>query len=75
MSFEHLREGDVVTRMLGGQVPMPLHVSKVDDTLIHCGPWTFDRKTGAEVDHDLGWGPAYGRTGSYLVPPENGRKG
>lgn len=26
--------------------------------------WKFDRKTGAEIDDDLGWSPA--RTGTYL---------
>ena len=72
MSFEQIREGDLVTRLLGGTVPMRLRVAKVDDKLIYCGgtdesAWMFDRETGAEVDHDLGWGPAYGRTGSFLV--------
>lgn len=30
------------------------------------GGWTFDRKTGVEVDHDLKWGPEYGASGTYL---------
>jgi hypothetical protein len=29
--------------------------------------WTFDRRTGTEIDVDLHWGPSYGVTGSYLV--------
>jgi hypothetical protein len=58
--------------MLAGQVPLLLRVSSVDDELIHCGGepgvgWSFDRVTGAEVDEELGWGPRYGITGSYLV--------
>jgi hypothetical protein len=50
---------------------MELIVTEVDDQLIYCGPkgtgWTFDRLTGAEVDHDLRWGPMYGITGTFLV--------
>jgi len=66
--FRDVVAGDTVTRILGGY-PMLLRVTSVDEHLIHCGPsgWTFDRLTGAEVDDDLGWGPAYGITGSYLV--------
>lgn len=74
MNFDHVRAGDIVTRMLAGTIPMNLRVAKVDDTLIYCGgesAWTFDRKTGIEVDHDLGWGPQYGVTGSYLVSVES----
>lgn len=73
-AFTHLKAGDKVTRMLAGTVPMRMKVLKIDDTLIHCGAvnsgisgWTFDRATGAEVDEDLHWGPAYGITGSFLV--------
>ena len=58
--------GDIVTRRLAGVVPMQLRVTSVDDTLLYCGPWTFDRDTGAEVDEDLGWGPTPG-TGSMIV--------
>ena len=63
-SFEHVKVGDVVTRMLAG-TPMKLNVVGVTETLIDCG-WKFDRKTGMEVDEDLGWGPEFGITGSYL---------
>ena len=69
-TFEYVKPGDVVTRILGG-APMQLEVTSVDDTLIHCGDpgvgWSFDRITGAEVDDELGWGPQYRMTGSYLV--------
>jgi hypothetical protein len=65
--FYDIKPGDTVIRILGGVLPMPLEVTAVDETLIHCGSWTFDRETGAEVDHGLGWGPQYGVTGTYLV--------
>jgi hypothetical protein len=65
--FFDIKPGDTVIRILGGVLPMPLEVTEVDEMLIHCGPWTFDRETGAEVDHTLGWGPEYGLTGTYLV--------
>jgi hypothetical protein len=35
------------------------------------GGWTFDRKTGAEEDHEIGWGVKFGHTGSYLVEAKN----
>lgn len=63
--------GDIVVRMLAG-APMPLTVTAADDERIYCGGsggWTFDRATGVEVDDELGWGPAYGITGSFLLPP------
>lgn len=75
--------GDRVTRVFGAGVTMPMVVVKVAGGLITCnaleggspvlGPgaelWTFDAETGAEIDHDLRWGPQYGRTGTYLVRP------
>jgi hypothetical protein len=67
--FEHLKPGDTVTRMLGGVVPM---VMVVERNVIHCGGgWTFDAATGAEIDEELGWGPAPGITGSYLIGGKN----
>jgi hypothetical protein len=59
--------GDEVTRMLAGEIPQALKITGVTDTLIICGPWTFDRATGAEVDDDLGWGPPPKMTGSYII--------
>jgi hypothetical protein len=44
--------GDLVERNMLG-IKMGLRVSHVDAQLVHCGPWTFDRETGAEVDEDL----------------------
>ena len=78
MSFTHLKTGDKVTRMLAGTIPMQMIVKEVTPELLVCdvdvepspvtdgGYWTFDRLTGAEVDEELGWGPATGVTGSVL---------
>lgn len=77
MKFEHVKVGDIVTRMLSGVVPMKMEVVDVSDDLITCAVqgqewsyqpgqgWTFDRATGAEIDEELGWG--INGTGSYLV--------
>ena len=66
--------GDNVFRWLAGiEVPMPLIVTEVTDERIICGPWEFDRITGAEIDELLGWGPK--STGSCIglasPSPEN----
>jgi hypothetical protein len=70
-----LQAGDHVCRLLGGEVPMELTVREIKGDLLVCGRegfvWTFDRATGAEVDEEIGWGPRFGRTGSFLVPPEH----
>lgn len=67
-SFEDVKPGDVVTRLLAGQIPMKLTVSEVtDERIITGGGWEFDRKTGVEEDAYLGWGVSFGVTGSYLV--------
>jgi hypothetical protein len=58
INFEKLltiKPGDVVTRLLGGQVPMNVNVTAVTDDKIICGTWVFDRETGMEIDEQLGW--------------------
>ena len=70
-SLREVRVGDTVTRLLAGSIPMKLVVSDVDEHLIYCGGpggWKFDRDSGVEVDEELGWGPQFGITGSYLIP-------
>jgi len=69
---KEIKIGDYVTRNLAG-IKMQLRVTDLTDNLIVCGGtaashngWWFDRKTGAEVDAELGWGPVSGVTGSYL---------
>lgn len=72
--LDQVRVGDVGLRYFGeGFGPMRLRMTEVADELISCGGghgWTFDRATGAEIDDELGWGPAYGITGSYLAGVE-----
>jgi hypothetical protein len=76
--FRHLKPGDKVTRLLGGEVTMAMQVTSVDEEVLVCaavrpdgrlfhGHWQFDRETGAEEDHEIGWGKKFGVTGSYLV--------
>lgn len=58
--------GDTVFRFLGAiGAPLPLRVSAVTEEQIICGDWQFDKRTGAEIDEFLGWGPAL--TGSYVL--------
>lgn len=64
---KELKVGDEVTRMLAGVLPMKLHITKIENGLIHCGDWTFDEKTGVEEDQELGWGIRFGHSGSFLL--------
>jgi hypothetical protein len=65
--WSEVKVGDLVTRMFGGVPALELTVTEVADDLIHCGPWTFRKDNGGEVDEDLGW-DGVTRTGSVLVP-------
>ena len=65
MKLEGIAVGDEVIRLLGGEIPMPLKVDKVTDALVVCGPWEFDKITGAEIDEELGWG--VNGTGSFII--------
>lgn len=47
-----IQPGDVIERMLAFSIPVYLKVQKVNDKIIDAG-WTFDRKTGLEMDEDL----------------------
>jgi hypothetical protein len=66
VSLSDIKAGDRVTRMLGGEIPMKLTVTEVTLQVIFCWPWMFDRRTGAEIDEDLDWGPPPKRTGSFI---------
>ena len=59
--------GDTVFRYFADDLgtPMALHVTAVSEDRIICGEWQFDKRTGAEIDEFLGWGPAL--TGSYIL--------
>lgn len=62
-----MKIGDKITRMLAGEIPHELTITDIKDGLIHTGGgWTFDLETGIEVDEELGWGPKYGKSGSFL---------
>lgn len=47
--YQAIKVGDVVERMLAFKIPMYLVVQEVTEDIIDCG-WTFNRKTGVEVD-------------------------
>jgi len=72
-TLEELALGDPVIRWVGGRdgVPMRLTVSRITDERIVCGPWEFDRASGAEIDEFLGWGPPPLLTGSFIEPSED----
>lgn len=67
VSLKDVKVGDTLVRMLGGTVPMTLAVTNVGDDYVHCGPYMFERATGAEYDPDLGWGSEFGATGSFIA--------
>ncbi len=60
--LQQIAPGDRVTRIICG-IPMTLLVSSVDE-FIHCGPWKFSRRNGAEIDEDLDFNEKI--TGSFL---------
>lgn len=72
ISLLDVKADDQVGREYGtpdakGERPvMWLTVTEVTESRIFCNRWEFDRETGAEVDHELGWGPEYGKSGSFL---------
>lgn len=64
--------GMIVTRWLAGVVQQDMKITAVTDEIITCDEmWTFDRKTGAEIDEDLGWGPPPRSTGSFITEKED----
>lgn len=68
--FADLQVGDEVVRVLANSYRMRLKITAVTETTLACGDWIFDKKTGAEIDDQLEWGPAYGKSGSYLDQKE-----
>jgi len=63
----NIKVGEKVTRCLGGINGVKLHiiVTRVTNDKIYCGPWKFDKLTGAELDKDLGWTAT--RAGSCIL--------
>ena len=65
-SLNDVAVGDAVFRFIGDfNTPIALQVTAVTEDRIICGEWQFDKRTGAEIDELIGWGPAL--TGSYVV--------
>lgn len=71
--FTELKAGDHFMRRMGHDGPtMKMEVLRIDDVLIHAravggpGGYTFDRETGVEEDHELGWGVQFKRTGTFI---------
>jgi len=62
--LDKIQVGDTVTRLLAGEIPMPLKVTGVTEDRIYCGPWEFSRKNGAEIDEEMGWDEQ--NTGSFI---------
>ncbi len=65
-----MKIGDTVTRIIAGDLNMPLKITAITPTLIYCGPWSFCRFTGAEIDAELNWGPPPLMTGSRIQLPK-----
>lgn len=71
------KPGDVLTRYLSSaRIPHLVRVVEVDERFIYCSPgeyepwpkekcWRFDKRSGAEVDEELGW-DGVRVTGSFL---------
>ena len=57
--LENAQVGDTAHRMLAGVVPMDLRITELTDKLIICGPWAFNRLTGAEIDEELSISPSH----------------
>lgn len=62
--MDNIKVGDELIRNMDG-IMIPIKITKITEDKIYCGPWKFDKRTGAEIDKDLNWGPQV--TGSYLV--------
>jgi hypothetical protein len=70
--FDEVKPGDKLTRCLAGKIFISVMVDKVENGIINIdGGWTFDQATGMEIDEDLGFGPKFGITGSYLLDDRN----
>lgn len=68
-TFDNIKVGDKVLRKIGKNGPESIMtVTQIKKNKIICNKaWSFDKKTGAEIDKDLRWGPPPLITGSYLV--------
>lgn len=64
--FTNIKVGDTVIRLLAESIRMELAVTAITDNRIICGPWTFDRSTGGEIDEELEW-DGVTHSGSRLI--------
>ena len=68
IAMTDVKVGDKVGRQTSEDAtPMWLTVTEVTEDAIFCNRWEFDRITGAEIDHDLQWGPKYGKSGAFIM--------
>lgn len=75
VDLSDVKVGDRMIRLLGGVVPVEVIVGIVNETTFKVGSadgvisvedgWTFSKKTGAEIDEDLGW-DGETHTGSFI---------
>jgi hypothetical protein len=69
----NVKVGDLVVRYLSSELlEQELRVTRVDDARIYCGPYTFSRRNGIEIDEDPGWDPrdeVFARSASFIRPP------
>ncbi len=57
--------GDSIIRYITSEkIPMELKITEITEDKIICDDWKFDRKTGAEIDEELGWNEYF--SGSYM---------
>lgn len=77
------KKGDLIIRSLGGAPMNLIIAKVQDGIITAIPPiedgnpfasmvtedegWTFDQKTGMEIDDRFGWGPSTGVTGSYIT--------
>jgi len=58
--------GSIAIRWLGGCCLMEVQVTAVTPETIHCGPFSFSRRTAAELEPALGWNE--NASGSWIRP-------
>lgn len=67
VKFANVKIGDVLTREIANIIRVDVKVTGVTDQHVICGEWIFDKETGMEEDPEIGWGKAFGITGSLLM--------
>jgi hypothetical protein len=68
----NVKVGDLVVRYLSSDlIEQQLRVTRVDDSRIYCGPYTFSRRNGVEIDEDPGGrrDEVFARSASFIRLP------